>query len=300
MSGVASDGPAVAEARAPEPHRRRVRWQWLVLGLLVLGHASFDAVFTPMGTPVDDNAMAAPYAVIGVIAVQPMLLAMWVALGRGPLVQRLFWAVLACVLVASGDALGSLWNRPGSVGNAMAGSVAAMLVLFGVAALALWPVRRLSGWRIGRGSPEAARPSQFGIVHLILWTTLTAVFLGAARFLGQQVPVEGEGSSWRHPAVQVALAAAFLLVALFPTVVVPWVTLAYRGRRNLLILAAAAAWAALTYACIVLMSKSAPTPLYQIAQPIVFLQAGASAAGLLSALVVRLCGYRIARYGAPP
>ena len=69
-------------------------------------------------------------------------------------------------------------------------------------------------------------------------------------FFTSHGPSAAVGSPWREPAGQVALVLAFFMVALFPTLVVPWLTLAHRGRGWFVVAGAVLAWGLLTYGCI--------------------------------------------------
>jgi hypothetical protein len=85
------------------------------------------------------------------------------------------------------------------------------------------------------------------------------------------------------------------------TAVVPWITLAYRGRGKRAILATGIVWAAFNVGIILLMTYVARMgPFYKSTEMVVSFQLGAGAAGFVVAFVLRSCGYRIARYSFAP
>ena len=273
---------------------------WYVLGLLVIAHAVFDALLTPFGRAVSSCPMMVAYPVIGVMAIQPALFAMWAALRRQPFLQRIIPAGLACVAVAFAGGLGEIRHASDHPISVIAENIAIMSAYFALATLVFWIVGRIFRWQVIRGNAESSTSEplgdQFGIGHLLTWTAISAGMLGLARFLGGHVGSHDAASPWQQPMGQVAIMAAFFLVVLLPIVVIPWITLAYSGRGKLLLLAAILGWGGLTYGCIVVMVQMFQVTFPEIAQPVILIQLGAGVAGLLSALIVRFCGFRITRY----
>jgi hypothetical protein len=242
----------------------------------------------------------AAYPVIGVIAVQPILFAMWAGMHRKPLYQRILSGGLGCLVVAFAGGLGEIHHSGSHSVAAIAKNIAVMLVFFALATLVLWIVGRLFRSQITQGDGESSTGeslgNQFHVGHLLAWTGISGGLLGLARFLVGHGPSSDVSSPWRQPTGQVALGLVFLLVVLFPTLVLPWIALAYRGRGTFLVLAAVLAWGLLTYGCIVVLAQMPEVSFLEIAQPVVLIQLGAGLAGLLSALTVRFCGFRITRY----
>jgi hypothetical protein len=148
--------------------------------------------------------------------------------------------------------------------------------------------------RAKTGRSDSPR-SQFSIKYLLVWTAVTAGVLGLGRCLLAGGPSSGPNPGWHQSVGQFALAIGVLLTVLVPMVVVPWVTLAYRGRGILLIVAAAVVWAFLTYGAISVLARIPPASFAEAAEAVVFGQLGAAAAGFVTALVARLCGYRVVR-----
>lgn len=76
-----------------------------VFMIVVVGHAAFNVLFAPWGTPSRDYPRAD--VVIGAIGVQPVLFARWGALSPS-MVKNLPWALVGCVVIAYAQSIRSL------------------------------------------------------------------------------------------------------------------------------------------------------------------------------------------------
>ena len=157
-----------------------------VLVILVVGHAAFNALFAPLGTSVSQYPSKWAYPAIGVIGVQPVLFAMWAALGTPSFVKRFPWAVVACFIVAYAQSLRSfrLIARPTASGNPFQ-PVLFTLGVFFVVTLVLLVIRRVFSCRIESHPTDHPRKhskdTQFSLRYLLGWTAASAALLALIR-----------------------------------------------------------------------------------------------------------------------
>lgn len=274
----------------------------LLLAVIVLGHAVFDALFAPFGTPPDEYPYAAAYLVMGVIFLQPVLFALWAGLGSQPYFQRLPWTAVACVVVAYAQSVP--WFRV--VGRVLSSQMATAsllltLILFGIATLLFFAIRWLFGWHIAQDLEETSQETgnrQFGLRYLLAWITGSAMLLAVGRVLVKAGALRPEGGL-RETAVQVLTFLGVISIALFPSIGVPWLTLAYRRQARVVVIGWLVGWGALTWAAVSLFRMGAPVAASHIIGPILLLQVGAAAAGFASALPLRLARFRLQRSSSP-
>jgi hypothetical protein len=177
----------------------------------------------------------------------------------------------------------------------------AMFCLF---ALAFACVGRTSGWHIASSEPPAQAPDpprgrlQFSVRHLLLWITLAVCLLAFyhSRFPeGTATRVAGE--LWRQYGRRSLQVIPTSLALFLSTAVVPWITLAYRGRAKRAILVTGIVWAVFNGGVISVMTYWVRlAPFYKNTEMVVSFQLGAGAVGFIVAFVLRSCGYRITRY----
>jgi hypothetical protein len=171
------------------------------------------------------------------------------------------------------------------------------LSIFGVFALIFLVVRRASSWRIYQPidkSTQTAGNAQFSMKFLLGWITASAGLLAVGRVL-IETGVGQQGSSTNQTAAEVLVFLSFLSVGLLPTVGIPWLVLAYRRRACLFVGGAVLAWAALTWGAVSVLLAVTPATTSEAVKGIVFLQLGAGLAGFLTALPLRLVGFRLER-----
>ena len=271
-----------------------------VLMILVVGHAAFNALFAPFGTPASDYPSTWAFPVIGAIGVQPVLFAMWGALSPS-IVKSLPWALVGCVVVAYAESIRSLRLIAASTTNgAPFQSVLFVLAVFVVATVLLLIVRHVFSYRIvcdvtNQLQPRSPEDSQFTLRHLLCWTAVCAVLLALGRLISPHgtgmLPVGDLGQA-------VAQMAGFLgifCLFLFPTVAVPWIALTFRPKASLLMAGAFAAWAALSWITISVLCAVTPASPTEATEAIVLIQLGAATSGCVTALPLRICGFRIRR-----
>ena len=271
-----------------------------VLVILVVGHAAFNALFAPFGTAASQYPSNWAYPAIGVIGVQPVLFAMWAALGTPSFVKRFPWAVVACVIVAYAQSVRSfcLIARSTASGDPFQ-AVFLTLGVFFVVTLVLLVIRRVFSCRIQPHgtdhTQEHLEDIQFSVRYLLGWTAASAALLALGRFIAADGPSAPPGSDLKQVTAQITGFLGFFCVLLFPTVAVPWITLTYHRKAGLLVAGALGAWAALTWAAISVLCAVTPSSPSQAIEAVVLVQLGAATAGFVTALPLRLCGFRIRR-----
>jgi hypothetical protein len=281
-------------------HVIRLNWSpWLAPAALVVAHAAFDALFCPLGASASEYPMVGAYLAMGVILVQPVLFALWAALSSQPFFTRLPSATAACVVVVYAQSV-SWFRVAGSSrgGTNSLDSFLYILALFGIATLALFLPRRLFAWRIRHRRAENQETTgdlQFSLRHLLSWTIGTAALLGLGRVLANAGALQTGGGP-RQTIAQVVAFFGLVCVMLFPSIGVPCLTLASRRPAAWLVVGWLIAWGALTWAAECLFLGGVPTgATASEAAQILLIQVGAAAAGLVSALALRIAGFRLQR-----
>ena len=181
-------------------NRRTVPWHWIVLGILVVVHAGVGACIYPLIALNPDN----PFLLLafGLILSHPTLFAIWAAFAPQRFYHRFFWSCLLCILVSFTDGIGAFYQIKDDFGKIMSFEIAVFFVAIAILLL----LRQLSGWHITRGAVENMPPSsyqayQFGIKHLLILTTITAIGFGLfpfPRLSLLQIVSCIHGLSWRQ------------------------------------------------------------------------------------------------------
>jgi hypothetical protein len=285
------------------PKQKRRLPRWLVLATLVAGYTVLVAVATPTGVTSGQYPEILLYTLSGVLWASLVLLGMWAGLGSGRFGRRLLTGVLLCVLIACADALGASRRGVSPPGGPLY-LIVMTVAMFSLFALAFACVRRMSGWHIadsGLGAEALDRPRwrlQFSLRHLLLAMTLAVCLLAfyhSCYPAGTATRVAGE--LWRQFGRRTLLVIPTSFAIFLSSAVVPWITLAYRGRGKRAILATGVVWAVFNCGVISVMTYWGRLgPFYKNTEMVVSFHLGAGAAGFVAAFVLRSCGYRIARY----
>ncbi len=131
---------------------------------------------------------------VGIPFSQVTLLATWNALGNGRLGLRPIGSIV-CLIVVWWVGFGLPYVASQFPINIAAAGIA-MFVQWILVQVPLWIVRLTFGWQMGviDQQNEASGPSdlQFGIKHLIIWTTFVAIVLGLAKLLVGKVSVDSQ------------------------------------------------------------------------------------------------------------
>ena len=131
---------------------------------------------------------ALTHFVLSGIFAQATLLATWNALGEGSHFVRPMTSLLCLGLIWLAGVMSLTWLIP--FFNEMAAAGFAMFVQWIVIQIPLWILRIRFGWQLGfldqHHEPGQPRDVQFGIKHLILWTTMVAIALAIGKALVQR------------------------------------------------------------------------------------------------------------------
>jgi hypothetical protein len=222
---------------------------------------------------------------------QPVLFAAWAALGSAPATIRipLTIATLIAVETAAGARLAVDATR-----TTCFEILVITLPLFLGAALALWIARIFKHWVIVRryAETDVAR-SQFSLKYLIGLTTATAFLLGLGKIL-LSADYSASNFDLTDFAREAAAPLAIMLLATLPAVAAPLFVLSHLPDWRSII--ALFTFGLLTSFCAIwLLASIATQPLSTSAEDIFGIQAGAIAAGTLTAIPLRLVGYRLTK-----
>jgi hypothetical protein len=271
-------------------NRRSIPKHWIVLGLLVFAHAVFGAYLGLHLGKTEQSSAYIAYMMVGILWSQPILLAIWAALAPQRFYHRFLWTLLFCILICFTVAIGLVHK------SIEMGMIIMELTLFIVATLSLLLVRRLSRWQIihtyTAHVPSDYQAYQFGIKHLIILITITAIACSLFRTLVVISP-----QLLYPPVVEVAKQTCEVIVVLFPIIIIPWFTLAYLKNTLLSIFYAIVLLGIIDVTVYFIFRKLEPNP--DIIQIILFVQLGASISVFVTTLVIRLCGFRMVRERRP-
>jgi hypothetical protein len=243
--------------------------------------------------------MSVPYVWImamlsGVVLVQPVLFAEWAVLGPGPAIYRVPLTIAAAAAVAFCGVYPERNTKPTSAPNFQF-----YWYIWGIAlpaaATILMLVRQLAGWKTKRVTDIRTNrmlTNQFSLKYLLLLTTVCAVFLGTVHFLASH--------RWLtiHPVSMnelnsILIDISVVMLPIVPVFVIPLVALTPRLTAPIVI-GIPLAWAALSWLALEnVVGRNVVPDRFIIAVDIALLQSGAALAGLLSALMVRVAGYRL-------
>jgi len=280
-----------------------------VSAALFLACVVFNLLFSPIGEVVDEHRVWLPKLLMGSIVVQPMLVALLASLSSS-FITLLPCAVSACVILGYAACVTSL--RVLTPANATddfiaygLDSVTAFLVGFAAASLVFLLIRRYSSLRIE--SHLTKRPfggSEGSAAHgrsIHAWTTAVAVIVAIAciAHLAREWWVAGARGTLAQllagnvnaMAAQVVTALLVMCLVYTPVVPVVWSALAFPHGGFRLLVVALGVWAVLGLICFAAFRSDEAAGTMGIV-------VGATAAGLLTALALRRCGYHM-RLGSP-
>jgi hypothetical protein len=265
--------------------RRPTSHYWIVLGLLVVVYAALGTYVKAGGSRTQSDEIALP--MVGLSFSQSFLFAIWAALAPQRFYHRFLWSFLLCSLVSFAEELGSLSDTRSGLGRGMVFEI----TVFIAATVILLLFRRLSGWQMKQ--PKAAdvpadyQASQFGIKHLIILTTITALACG----LFKTLLMMSSDVKWL-PSVPMMVMFFVLLV---PILVIPWYTLTYRGKAVPLLLATIVMVGVCDLAAYLMMTAIIPVTGGYWAKSLLLIQVGAGLSVFFTTLVLRWCGFRMIR-----
>jgi hypothetical protein len=268
-------------------NRRAIPWHWIVLGLLVVVHAAFGGYIYSAILQRPDK----PFFLmsLGFVLSHPIFFAIWAAFAPQRFYHRFFWSFLLCILVSFTDGIGAFHQAENDFGKLMAFEMALFFLSFPILLL----IRQLFGWNLMHdsvaGTPtEEYQPYQFGIKHLIILTTITAIGLGLLRSSLVMAP-----GSFTNPLFLLVACAGIYLLLLLPVFIIPWFILPVRINHLLLIVN--------TIAVLGICDRISYLMIQQYflglnaMKAITCFHIGSGLSVLSTTLVMRFCGFRMIR-----
>lgn len=289
-------------AAASSPRRR-----WIELALLAAAQIAFAASCSPFG--LHSGQWSAPWlpypdflieAASSAIAVHPLTLyPLWVAFGRERLRLRFSVTLVLCTAF-TGAAVARAHFRGYS--DSLALQIILIVACFSLMTLGFWSLRTFTNCRLGVPGDPTAPPSckrayrvQFRLRHLFECMALVACILAAFRFYFPDGLPADSFADWPRLAWRFCRHMPAVVLIYLPTALVPWAVLSFRTPRDrggrLLFAAAALGWIGLDLWIVWNGGVFGPFRAFEVLSR----QLGASAAGLISAIALRICGYRIFR-----
>jgi hypothetical protein len=279
----------------PNPENRQsIPTHWIVLGFLVVAHTGLGAYFN--GRLGNIKGHVDEFLTMGLLFSQPMLLAFWAAFAPQPFYQRSLWCFFLCTMVSFFEQLNALEHTQNLFKEIMMMSLAT----FFVATMVFLAVRWISRWQIRHTIVEAARsayePSQFGVKHLIILITITAVCCGLIRSLF----IMNRNWELGQPIVEWVGRASVMLFLILPVIVIPWIVMACRPKVLwlLLVMISVETVCIVSGGCIIglCFSNQALSDVFvREGRAMLMIQLGAALSVVVSSLVLRFCGFSLVR-----
>jgi hypothetical protein len=268
----------------PTTHHRT----WIVPTVLVAAHTLFNVLADPFQM---NNYSWTFMLAGGVFYIQPVLFAVWAAIGPPPVVKRiaLTLAAYAAVLVGSASVLSLRQGEPENPAL-----LVIMTALFVATFVALLIVSKFTRWRIDIPAPirdAAESGSQFSLKFLFIFTTICAVLLAAGRGLSW---VEDTGA---FEFARFCTMIGIVLMLLFPAFIIPLTALSAQLTNRALIIVPILCLI-FTALAVVATLRFEPGADREMIGFVLLVQLGALIGGLLSALFLRFNGYRLIRRSA--
>ena len=287
-----SDSQPPDEVAATRPREeflhRPIPRQWLALGTLVIVQIVLGGV---CGFYVVRGNLPLAFLAVGIVLSQPLLTALWIAMAPHRFHIRFLWGLLLFTLTFFAVGLGmSLKDQSAAVTFA-----AIDLILLAVGSMILSLLRRMTRWQIVRldGTQSASdyQTYQFGIKHLVILTAIVALALGLFRTLLLMGPRSV------FPGIsELAESVCEITVVLLPVMIVPWFTLVHLKNAVSAIMRAIILLGVVDVAAFRIFQSISRGP--DIVDIFFFVQCGASLSMFATALVLRRCGFRMARVAA--
>jgi hypothetical protein len=276
-----------------EPTREQsapqIRIGW-VLAAIVLGFAIYNTVIAWLFSN-SDTWEWFEAIVIGSWVFQPMLFAVWAALGPGRLAVRIPLVVLSMMLVIAAPGIRQANFADTERYEFITLTTAAMTLLV-VTSLLLLVARRITGWQIVKPDVTISSykaPLQFDIKYLLLLVTLCGIALGLTVSLEFSSPRQ---NLFLGPEVVIyilAVGSALASLLILPVIAVPLIVLKERCSARFY-WRAIAVWLVLTLGAVMIFNTiEGDMPLLY---PLL-IQLGAAVVGFAAALSLRLWGWRL-------
>jgi hypothetical protein len=242
--------------------------------------------------------MRVAIALIGaLLAAEPVVIAIWAALGPPPAFRRILWNAAAAVAAVYAVAAPLSSDAGPPAENVVAISVI-FLGVFLILALLLLLVRRFSGWQIEHATAQFhdrnPAASQFRIKDLLATAMLLAIALGVGRCLWPPGRIELRDAP--RMAFMLPIAAAFCAAVLLPVASAFGMFLARHCGERRLIAPLAAIWGIVDLILVLLAIYFGRPGLVDFFVAFVWFRLGSLLLSLPSAAALYYGGYRLVRH----
>jgi len=273
---------------------------WVVLGLLVVAHAAFNALLCPVGRPLPDRSYLFGVGCIGATLAQPSLLAVWAVLGHRRLSFGLPFGMLLVVLMSYAAVVRGV-TEDGSPEESTT-TVFMFAMLFLVMQAVMWIPRAWFGWRVVAAwrdpMPPGPGDTQFSLKELLAWITVAAMLFALGSYVLQRRAWPSESVNSVREVSLLAASALTMAVLSLPAIGCVWITLAGPGPARACVWAIAVAPLAVI-AAIALFGQFLGVPgLVELGLALGACLVGLCASAVATAIPVRLCGFRLLRVGS--
>ena len=268
---------------------------WAAPVALAVAIGFYNLVLSPLHGAISPSKWLAASG-IGVLFVQPLLVAAWAALGTGSLIYRL--PVSAATLIAWMFAHSiSDWNLfagDGARNDLNIEMTFAFVIVFVVATAIIGLVRRVSGVHISRyqqsAPPSPRRRHQFGMKYVLGWMTVCALLIVVGRAFVSD-PLRNH-LSWLSLLWDLLEGSVLLLLLTMPPAVLPLLALTRPTpwRWLLMFIVSWPVSLGLAIAILTLSVRSGPPNAFEFCAGV---QLGVTAIAVFSAVVLRLAGFHL-------
>ncbi|WP_148618922.1 hypothetical protein [Mariniblastus fucicola] len=150
-------------------------------------------IVTALGVKIDEEAAG---CIIGLIAAQLLLSAVWVVMGRSSFWFR-FCSGAAATTLLVGCFYRVAWRDGGGHGTGIAIAVP-MLIQWVLIQIPLWSAR-FFGWRVATRNQQASNNNrselQFGTRQLLVWTTIVAISIALIKLFVSRIDLSTGGGA---------------------------------------------------------------------------------------------------------
>jgi hypothetical protein len=215
----------------------------LLLALLLIALGGFNIFMNPFGLPIETASEDEGWqefvflACMGIIFIQPMVLAVWMAFANVPPGKRVSIGLTILMWLCATAAVG-IYIVETEVSQEVVSATFMLPIQLAVLFPVLATARHWTRWRVAMfsGAPVVqAASGQFGIAAIMIWTLQFGVLVGGLNFLYRQSPQSaGSGFAPLASAPEAVLGATLFSL---PALAAAWMVL---GRGKTVVVGAAA------------------------------------------------------------
>ncbi len=258
---------------------------WIGLGVLAFAYVVCNLCIRPF----NGRDLFVSRVSLGIAFLQPVLFAIWTVVGPPPAKMRVPLSLGAYAgAILAGSIVSHEWLSPDYA--LLAG------LFFSAAALVSLLVRRITrlGIRNVRElSDGITMAGQFSLKYLIGITTLCALVLGLGRVLAS--PEKWTQSVTLTMRLSMMLTQLLIILLLMSTTIAPAIMALSKRPRAVVLVALPLLWAASSWIAIEAMIAAGSPPRSQLIKLVVAIQLGGLLVALVSAIILRLAGYRLVK-----